>query len=179
MNYSMKDINRFWSKVDKERSDIFYNGTRCWEWAAGITRDGGYGSAWMGNAPRRAHCVSYEIEFGEIIDGLFVLHHCDNRICVNPDHLFLGTHQDNMADKVQKGRQARGESHGAYTHPESRRRGELNGRAKLTAENVTEIRRRYAWYGKGGETLKELAKEFGVTFILISKIINKKLWKDV
>jgi len=178
MKHSEKDVKRFWSKVDKERSNIFYNGTRCWEWTAGITRDGGYGSAWMGLKVRRAHCVSYEIEFEEVKDGLFVLHHCDNRICVRPDHLFLGTHQDNMADKVRKGRQAQGKTHGAYTHPESRRIGKLNGRAKLTEKDVSEIRRRYARFGKGGETLKELAKDFGVAFTQISNIINKKVWKD-
>ena len=179
MNYSAKDVKRFWSKVDKERSEIFYHGTRCWEWTTGITRDGGYGSAWMGLKTCRAHSVSYKMAFGDIQGGLFVLHHCDNRICVNPDHLFLGTHQDNMADKVGKGRQAKGISHGAYTHPESRRIGVANGRAKLTEKDVVEIRRRYARFGNGGETLKELAKEFHVSFVLIANIVKRKLWKNI
>lgn len=179
MKYSEKDIKRFWSKVDKDRSQTFYNGTRCWEWTEGQHKNGGYGAVWIGNKGRRAHCVSYEIAYGDITsEKPFVLHHCDNPLCVNPQHLFLGTHQDNMADKVSKGRQAHGETHGAYTHPESRRIGESNGRAKLTKENVVEIRGRYGRFGKGGETLKQLAKEFDVTFALIAKIVKKELWKD-
>lgn len=179
MEYSEKDIERFWSKVDKERSQTFYNNMRCWEWTAGQTRKGGYGSFWAGAKTLRAHCVSYELYYGYISsEKPFVLHRCDNRICVNPHHLFPGTHQDNVADKVQKGRQARGRTHGAYTHPESRRIGEANGRAKLTEEDVSEIRRRYAKFGKGGETLKELASKFGVSFTLISAIIKRRLWKS-
>lgn len=92
---------RFWPKVDRHGPD------KCWEWRASVTRHG-YGK--IGVAGRGhgfhvgAHRVSYEIHFGAIPEGLHVLHRCDNPPCVNPDHLFLGTHQDNVNDMRAKGR---------------------------------------------------------------------------
>jgi hypothetical protein len=156
--YSPKDIDKFWSYVDKERSNIFYNGERCWEWARGCFPNG-YGSVKFGNKTRHTHRVSYELAFGDIPQGLLVLHHCDNKPCVNPRHLFVGTVQDNSDDKVSKGRQPAGET---------------NGRCKLSDEQVAEIRRRYKPYGIGGGSSPALSKEFGVSHNQIQRIVRRE-----
>lgn len=83
VNYTSKDIERFWGKVDKERSNIFYNGTRCWEWEAGLTSTG-YGQFLIQRKKYKPHRISYMLAFGDIQDGLFVLHHCDNPVCLRP-----------------------------------------------------------------------------------------------
>jgi hypothetical protein len=105
---------RFWSRVSKPA------GTSCWIWT-GKPKPNGYGQIHMGpgRGSMQAHCVSYLLHRGVIPEGCQVLHSCDNRACVNPDHLSLGTHHDNMADMVAKDRQAK----------------------KLTAEQVSVIRR--------------------------------------
>jgi len=88
---------RFWAKVVKDND--------CWGWTAKLDKDG-YGrfSPNGGNSQMPAHRFSWEIHFGPIPDNLFVCHHCDTPACTNPDHLFLGTAQENMEDKVRKGR---------------------------------------------------------------------------
>lgn len=91
--------SRFMAKVRPGESG-------CWEWTANKTRTG-YGMFSVDGKGRKASRVSWEFSFGEIPTGLHVLHSCDNRACVNPAHLRLGTHQDNMNDKCFKNRQSR------------------------------------------------------------------------
>lgn len=86
---------RFWDRVDKSGE--------CWLWFGKIEWDG-YGRVKYKGKSYRAHRVAWELVNGEIEDGLLVLHRCDNPLCCNPSHLFLGTQQDNMTDKKQKGR---------------------------------------------------------------------------
>tara|TARA_R110000868_G_scaffold319497_2_gene580477 strand:+ start:2884 stop:3231 length:348 start_codon:yes stop_codon:yes gene_type:complete len=100
-----KDLKRFWNKVDK--SPGLGNG-ECWEWISCKTK--GYGMFRLNEKTEQAHRLSYYINNGDIPKGLQVHHACDNRMCVNPNHLWTGTKKDNSDDKVKKGRQAKGES---------------------------------------------------------------------
>jgi hypothetical protein len=111
-----------------------------------------------------AHRYSWELHFGPVPAGLQVCHHCDNRGCVRPDHLFLGTPADNTRDMCEKGRQ------GHRSSP-----GEKNGFAKLTNDQVLEIRRRTA----NGETGTTLARELGVSNSAISGIVLRKSWRHI
>jgi hypothetical protein len=90
-------MNRFWNKVNiPSLSD-------CWEWQ-GSKNKHGYGHFKYKRKTHRAHRISWTLIKGEIPEGMCVLHRCDNRLCVNPFHLFLGTNQDNMDDKMKKNR---------------------------------------------------------------------------
>lgn len=93
---------RFWEKVQK--------GSECWQWAAS-KNTGGYGKICISGKLVQAHRVAWELSRGNIPQGQCVLHRCDVRSCVNPEHLFLGTHEDNMKDRDKKNRQSRGLRH--------------------------------------------------------------------
>ncbi len=137
-------IDRFWAKVHK--------GSDCWNWI-GAT-NGRYGDLWLGRKLVRAHRFAYELLIGPIPSGLWVLHRCDNGLCVKPEHLFVGTNADNQRDAVGKKRTIH------WTHPERLARGERNGWSKLTDSQVEQIRSRYRL---GIVGCYVLGREFGVT----------------
>ena len=138
--------NRFWGQVDKTGPCYVWTGARIPQ---------GYGYIGISGKSVRAHRVSWEIHNGEIPDGLWVLHRCDNPSCVRPDHLFLGTNSDNMNDCASKGRMRLGEKH---------------HKAKLSWEKVEMIR-------SSTKTQKELAKEFGVCQATVWSVLAGESWK--
>jgi len=157
-------------KIPIESYDMgkFHNGYTkhgdCWEWR--VARGaGGYGGICIKGKNYIAHRVAWLLFRGEIPNGLLVLHKCDNRRCVNPDHLFLGTHLDNARDKIAKGRDR-------YNPP----RGTKVNSAKLTEAEVLEIRQIHA---AGEMGCRRLAKRFGVNKSTMCSILNGKTWKHL
>jgi len=141
---------RFWSKVDPAPSSC------CWEWTAGKSSNG-YGQFKLNTKMLSAHRIAYTLTKGEIPKDLIVRHTCDNPVCCNPDHLILGTYADNMADKVERNRQAKGEQ---------------NGRCKLTVKQVMEIY-------NSPLTQDEIAKLYNIDQSIVSRIKHKKIWKHI
>lgn len=133
----------------------------CWLWTASIVSGGGYGNFWW-KGERRAHRASWRIHHGEIPDGMSVCHRCDVPSCVNPDHLWLGTNIENIADRHAKGRDP-------ATH------GERHGMSILTADEVMRIRARRA----AGARRDVLATDFGVSVATIKKIIGGHTWRHL
>jgi hypothetical protein len=148
--------DRFWDKVEKIPGG-------CWVWTAGKIKRG-YGRFRLNGKLVLAHRIAYQDLVGPIPEGLFVCHHCDNLSCVNPEHLFLGTVVDNVDDMMRKGRDV---------NP----RGEQHGMAKLSENEVVEIRRRVAAGEYKSQT--KLGKEFGVSNQLISRIASRGVWAHV
>lgn len=141
---------RLWSKVKKTSS--------CWIWTAGLFPNG-YGSISINDKTFKVSRIVYELAFGKFDKKLLVLHKCDNKKCVNPKHLFIGTHKNNMEDMTRKGRQNKGED-----RPQS----------KLKKSQVLFIRKNYSKYSQ-----QELANKFKVSRRLIHNIINLKAWKHI
>ncbi len=139
----------------------------CIEWDRGMFITGGYGRVHYAGAGRKVHRVAFFLTNGDLSQvqgkvrgGTKICHHCDNPLCFRPIHLFSGTTADNSRDKVNKERQARGESH---------------GRAKVTAEQVREIRRLY----EEGVSQMKLAKIFPLVQPVISSIIRREIWGHI
>ncbi len=152
-------LRRFWEKVNKTDS--------CWLWTASKNSTG-YGKCTLSRGVwTRSHRVSWTIHHGPIPAGMDVCHNCpcgDNPACVNPAHLWLGTHAENMKDRDQKGR-----------HSHCGAKGITNGNAKLTDSEVKEILRRL----QQGETCTSIGRTFGVSQVLVSYIKLGRAWKHI
>jgi len=151
---SSKDSGRTHEKVVPEESWLLDPESGCWNWTR-ATRDDGYGVFRHpdGTSTVRAHRHFYAKYVGPIPSGLFVCHHCDNRKCVNPQHLFLGTHADNMADMARKGRSGPG------SHPELYK-WDRHPRALFSSRQVKAL---HVIKVQTGWSYKRIAKEFGIS----------------
>lgn len=145
---------RFWAYTKREGS--------CLLWTGAINKKG-YGSMMLNGKVQTSSRIAYKLSFGEIPDGLWVLHHCDNPLCMEPDHLFLGTHQDNMTDRDRKNR-------GNGISKTSR--GEGNIKAKLTERDIIFIRR-------SKKQTRELADRYQVCRTTIQRIRGNRIWKHL
>jgi len=136
--------------------------TGCWNWT-GATAEGRYGVLWFADGKSKyAHRVAYEFHIGPIPVGLSVCHRCDNGLCVNPAHLFVGTAKDNYDDMARKGRARR-------------LFGEKNRSAKLKASQVVQIRA----LKSSGRSQEYVAKKFGVTRASIRAIWHGRTWTQI
>lgn len=146
-------LARFMSKVTPEPN------TGCWLWVGQTTGEsnGNYGRLKVNGKNVPAHRVSWMLHVGPIPEGMIVCHKCDTPLCANPSHLFLGTTKENMADKVIKGRQAKG-SH--------------NGNSKLSESVVLQIR-------QSAGPQRAIARKFGVSQALVSKIKRNEMWRHL
>lgn len=154
--FSAHDVARFMTKVDQ--------GDECWMWKGGRYNTD-YGRFCANARMYLAHRASYEIFVGPIPEGAFILHSCDNPPCVNPAHLRAGDHRENMADMKERGR-AKSPCLAGERHPH----------ARLSEDDVREIRRRYA---SGKESQQRIADDFGVRQTLISQIVLRQAWRHV
>lgn len=143
----------------------------CWLWGGAL--DGhGYGVARWRDRLEKAHRIVAEEVFGQR-PTLCVLHRCDNRACCNPDHLFLGTQAENMADMARKGRAASGDRNGS--RKVQMPRGSAQGNSKLTESQVIRIRKLL----DRGFRQREIAEEFGVCRSLVCHIGKRRVWRHV
>lgn len=151
----------FWAKVDKRGP------TECWPWTGAVTTHG-YGSVKFQQRYRGAHRLAYILTNGQPQEGLQVCHRCDNRLCCNPAHYFLGTKKDNAVYSMNKGRNVFGER---------------NVHAILTEAKVREIRARWRSNGKRAcaavNNASELAKEYGVRREAILAVAARRTWKHL
>jgi hypothetical protein len=141
-------IERFWLRVEKTES--------CWNWLGSTEKDG-YGRLDIKYKHYRAHVFSWTLHNGPVPDGLFICHKCNNRRCVNPDHLYAGTPKENAIDTMRSGNCAVGEG---------------NGNSQLNETSVKAILNDERPYGK-------IAKDYGTTETTIYNIKNRKTWKHI
>lgn len=145
---AVQAAERFWKKVKTNPE------TGCREWTGGVCKNG-YGKFFLNGAMVSVHRFAVTVTSGEIGEGLYVCHKCDNPRCVNPEHLFLGTAKQNCQDMLSKGRRA-------------------HWKAKLTLDDVMEIRTLH----ESGESATSLAEQFNISAGHASQIIRGKVWKD-
>lgn len=136
------NVKRFWKRVKKTNN--------CWIWQGHLKNK--YGGIFFDGKEQTTHRFSWILHFGDIPEKMDVCHKCDNKRCVRPDHLFLGTRSENNIDMMLKGR---------------------SKNAKLTIEDVKEIRKLYA---KGLKNYTEIGRRYGVADYAISSIIKKRQW---
>ena len=150
---------RFWRYVDKSGE--------CWTWTGRSVNNGGYGQIQVGGKGSKhvlAHRLSYELHHGHIPEGLVVMHSCDNRLCVNPDHLSVGTYSENTLDAINKGRWIQ------KAPPVFK--GSAHHKAKINEEQAKYIR-------TCGRRTDELALEFGLSKTTVIRIKSGKLWSHI
>jgi hypothetical protein len=156
--FTDEDRGRFWARVSK-LPDL----PGCWLWTGGLRRK--YGSFGRSGRLYLAHRMAWELSYGAIPAGMSVCHKCDNPPCVNPAHLFIGTHAENMADMAAKGRSRGfpGDLHWSRQNLDKLPRGDAHANSKLTDAQVREVR---AALG----TNRQIAREYGVSDTLIGRI---------
>lgn len=180
---NMTTEERFWKKVDRSGGP-----DACWTWTA--YRDcRGYGQVGYAGRVSGAHRVAWAMTHGDMPVGLCVCHRCDNPPCCNPAHLFVGTHADNNADMISKGRHVaprgddngsrlhperlrRGDNHPARVRPECLARGEASGTAKLREPLVLEIRER----AENGESHRAIARSMDISRCTVRQIVRRQTW---
>lgn len=148
-------MRRFWKKVGKKGTD------ECWPWLANKDKDG-YGMFWLNGRNHGAHRVSFEFHHRILKPGELACHTCDNPSCVNPSHLFAGTHLENHRDRDAKGRKA----------PTT---GEMNGQSRFTEADVIAIRVKRA----AGARYCDLRREYGCGEFAIRGICTRKRWNHI
>jgi hypothetical protein len=165
-----QSIAAFWAKVTKTDG--------CWT-RSGASNGQGYSIATLDGQRIYAHRLSYILHFGGIPDGLDVLHKCDNPPCVRPDHLFAGTHRDNMTDMVAKNRHDGSGIRIALAALAADRsvmaRGEGHGQSKVTENMVRDIRER----ARRGESQRSIADAMPITQVTVGRIIRREIWAHV
>lgn len=143
---------------------VIRNKVGCWGWSGCCPKNPGYGQFRSNMKIIRAHRASWIIHYGEIPKGKFVCHKCDNPICSNPDHLFLGTCKDNNYDCIKKGR-----------HPTLGKKGEDNHCAVITAKIAKKIKQLL----KETNDQKKIAKIFNISSYIVSQIKCNKTWRGI
>lgn len=149
-------------KTDRERLEekIFYSPDGCWYWTGTLATNqiGILTPRFLFKGRNStAYRVSFELFKGGIPAGLFVCHHCDNRLCVNPDHLFIGTNRDNLDDMLRKGRS---------------KKGERCGMSKLTDEQVIEIRSLQL-------STRAIGRKYNIHQTTVCSILSRETWKHI
>lgn len=196
VKFTEQAIRKFFSTVNTngplpDQSNPHYHGLDpCHIWTGNLYPTG-YGQAYLDRRGILAHRAAMIIDGHLIPPRMIVMHLCDRESCVNPNHLKIGTQKENIEDKTSKGRGATGDKNGARKHPERMSRGDDNGsrkyperlkrgienfQARLTDDDVRQIRARYIPWRM---SCAMLGKEFGVTPSIINRIIQGKIWRHV
>jgi len=151
---------RFWSYVRKTKN--------CWNWIGGINSVG-YGIFWINGQSIGAHRYSLLSKYKPHGKKQWALHKCDNKKCVNPDHLYWGDHSDNTTDAVKRNRMATGKRHGSHTKPLSRATFLKNGHSKLSKQDVLDINQLV----NDGVHKKIIAKKYEICLVTVYKAIQR------